>query len=38
LEIDEFKKKKNKDIESIKILKVELSKLDGLYKKYKENL
>lgn len=37
-EIEELKKKKNKDVESIKILKIEVGKLEGLYKKYKETV
>ena len=37
LEIEELKKKKNKDMDDIKLLKVELHKLDALYKKYKES-
>ena len=37
-EIDELKKRKNKDTEDIKHLKVELQKLEVLYRKYKENL
>lgn len=36
-EIEDLKKKKNKDIEEIKILKVELSKLESLYKRFKES-
>ena len=35
-EISELKKMRNKDLEHIKILKVELTKLEQLYKKYKE--
>lgn len=38
VEIEELKKRKNKDLEDIKLLKVELAKMDGLYKKYKEML
>ena len=38
LEIDELKKRKNKDLEDIKIIKVELHKMETLYKKYKELL
>jgi hypothetical protein len=36
-DIEELKKRKNKDVEDIKILKVELNKLESLYKKFKEN-
>ena len=37
-EIEELKKQKNKDVDNIKILKVEIGKLDSLYKKFKENV
>ena len=37
-EIIELKEKRNKDLEHIKILKVELTKLEQLYKKYKETI
>ncbi len=36
MEIEELKKKKNRDIEDIKKLKVELHKMEQLYKKMKE--
>ncbi len=36
MEIEELKKKKNRDIEEIKKLKVELHKMEMLYKKCKE--
>jgi len=36
MEIDEMKKKKNRDLEDIKKLKVELHKMEILYKKYRE--
>ena len=36
MEIEELKKKKNRDIEDIKKLKVELHKMEMLYKKCKE--
>jgi len=36
MEIEELKKKKNRDIEDIKRLKVELHKMEQLYKKLKE--
>ena len=35
-EIEELKKRKNLDLEDIKLLKVELLKMETLYKKYKE--
>ena len=35
-EIEELKKKKNKDLEDIKQLKVEYVKLESLFKKFKE--
>jgi hypothetical protein len=37
-EVAELKKQRNKDINHIKILKVELTKLELLFKKYKENI
>ena len=37
-EVAELKKQRNKDINHIKILKVELTKLELLYKKYKETI
>jgi hypothetical protein len=36
MEIEELKKKKNRDIEDIKKLKVELHKMEMMYKKCKE--
>lgn len=36
-EILELKRKKNKDVEDIKIMKVELNKLETLYKKFKDS-
>ena len=36
LEIEELKKMRNKDIGDIRMLKVELNKLEQIYKKYKE--
>jgi hypothetical protein len=36
MEIDELKKKKNRDLEDIKKLKVELHKMEIMYKKYRE--
>jgi hypothetical protein len=36
MEIDELKKRKNRDLEDIKKLKVELQKMEMLYKKYRE--
>ena len=36
IEIEELKKRKNKDLEDIKLLKVELTKLESLYKRFKE--
>ena len=36
LEIEELKKRKNRDMEEIKQLKVEMQKLENLYKKCKE--
>ena len=36
MEIEDIKRKKNKDMEDIKLLKVELHKMETLYKKYKE--
>ena len=36
LEVEELKKQRNKDVNDIKLLKVELGKLDLLFKKYKE--
>lgn len=38
MEIEEIKKKKNRDMEDIKLIKVELYKMETLYKKYKELL
>ena len=35
-EVAELKKQRNRDLEHIKILKVELQKLEHLFKKYKE--
>ena len=35
-EVAELKKQRNRDVEHIKILKVELQKLELLFKKYKE--
>jgi len=35
-EVTELKARRNKDIEHIKILKVELQKLELLFKKYKD--
>ena len=37
-EVAELKKQRNKDLNHIKILKVELTKLELLFKKYKENI
>ena len=37
-EVNELKQQRNKDIEHIKILKVELLKLEQVFKKYKECL
>lgn len=36
MEIEELKKRKNRDIEEIKLIKVELHKMAVLFKKYKE--
>jgi hypothetical protein len=36
MEIEELKKKKNRDLEDIKKLKVELHKMELMYKKYRE--
>ena len=36
MEVEELKKQRNKDVNDIKLLKVELGKLDLLFKKYKE--
>jgi hypothetical protein len=36
MEVEELKKQRNKDVNDIKLLKVELNKLDLLFKKYKE--
>lgn len=36
MEIEELKKKKNKDAEDIKMVKVELHKMQVLYKRCKE--
>ncbi len=36
MEIDDLKKRKNRDLEDIKKLKVELHKMEILYKKYRE--
>jgi hypothetical protein len=36
MEIEELKKKKNKDAEDIKLVKVELNKMQVLYKRCKE--
>jgi hypothetical protein len=36
LEIEELKKRKNRDLEDIKRLKVEIHKMETLYKKYKD--
>ena len=36
MEVEELKKQRNKDVNDIKLLKVELNKLDQLFKKYKE--
>lgn len=38
MEIEELKKRKNRDFEDIKLVKVELHKMQVLYKKYKELL
>lgn len=38
MEIEELKIKKNRDMENIKMIKVELQKMDVLYKKYREAL
>lgn len=35
-EVNELKKQRNKDMNDIKLLKVELLKLEKLFKKYKE--
>ena len=37
-EVAELKKQRNKDVNHIKILKVELTKLELLFKKYKEGI
>lgn len=37
MEIEELKKMRNKDVADIKMLKVELNKMEILYKKYKES-
>ena len=37
-EVNELKQQRNKDVEHIKILKVELHKLEQVFKKYKECL
>ena len=36
LEIEELKKRRNRDMEEVKLLKVEINKLETLYKKWKE--
>ena len=36
MEVEELKKMRNKDVADIKMLKVELNKLEIMYKKYKE--
>lgn len=36
LEVEELKKMRNKDVLDIRMLKVELNKLETMYKKYKE--
>jgi hypothetical protein len=36
VEIEELKKRKNKDLEDIKLLKVEMAKIYALHKRYKE--
>ena len=37
-EVNELKQQRNKDVDHIKILKVELQKLEQIFKKYKESL
>ena len=37
-EIEEMKKQRNKDLDDIKRIKVELQKMEVLYRKYKETL
>jgi len=36
MEVEDLKRQRNKDLEDIKVLKIELNKLDLLFKKYKE--
>lgn len=36
IEIEELKKMRNKDVADIKMLKVELNKMEIMYKKYRE--
>lgn len=35
-EVEDMKRQRNKDLEDIKMLKIEMSKLDILFRKYKE--
>lgn len=36
MEVEDLKKQRNKDINDIKLLKVELNKLEKLFKQYKD--